>query len=72
MIDQPVKSIETPVLRIAYVEHGPRGGWPVILSHGFPYDVHAFEEVALILARKRSAGLYPVHTRIWSDQFHLQ
>ena len=53
MTEQPVKSANTEVLRIAYVEYGSADGWPVILSHGFPYDVHAFDEVAPILA---SAG----------------
>ncbi len=51
MDEQPVRSVETAALWIAYVEHGPTNGWPVILSHGFPYDVHAFDEVASILAR---------------------
>ena len=50
MNEQPVRSVETDALRIAYVEHGTSNGWPVILSHGFPYDVHAFDEVASILA----------------------
>ena len=45
-----IKSVDTATLRIAYVEYGPAQGWPVILSHGFPYDVHAFDEVAPILA----------------------
>ena len=40
---------ETDALRMAYVEAGPADGWPVILSHGFPYDVHAYDEVAPIL-----------------------
>ena len=51
MNEHALKSAETDVLRIAYVEHGPGDGWPVILSHGFPYDVHAYDEVASILAR---------------------
>lgn len=50
MIEHPVRSVETETLRIAYVEYGPVNGWPVILSHGFPYDIHAFGEVAPILA----------------------
>ena len=41
---------ETNALRMAYVEAGAADGWPVILSHGFPYDVHAYEAVAPILA----------------------
>jgi pimeloyl-ACP methyl ester carboxylesterase len=59
MVDQPVKSVETAVLRIAYVEHGPSDGWPVILSHGFPYDVHAFDEAAPILAQNGARVLMP-------------
>lgn len=37
---------ETDALRIHYLEVGPMEGWPVILAHGFPYDVHAYDEVA--------------------------
>ena len=59
MNEQPVRSVETDVLRIAYVEHGPADGWPVILSHGFPYDVHAFDEVAPILARAGARIIAP-------------
>jgi len=44
---------------IAYVEHGPTNGWPVILSHGFPYDVHSFDEVASILARAGARVITP-------------
>ena len=50
MDEQQIRSVETDTLRIAYVERGPASGWPVILSHGFPYDVHAFDAVAAILA----------------------
>jgi pimeloyl-ACP methyl ester carboxylesterase len=59
MNEQPVRRVETDTLRIAYVEHGPAGGWPVILSHGFPYDVHAFDEVAPILARAGARVIAP-------------
>ena len=45
-----LKTIDAGVLRIAYEDHGPEDGWPCILGHGFPYDVHAYEEVAPILA----------------------
>src|SRR5258707_8339346 len=46
--------VRTDVLEIAYEEHG--NGAPVILLHGFPYDVRAFDEVAPSLA----AGGYRV------------
>lgn len=59
-MDEPsVKSIETDALRIAYLEHGPANGWPAILSHGFPYDIHAFDEVASILARAGAKVILP-------------
>jgi pimeloyl-ACP methyl ester carboxylesterase len=40
----------TPVLEIAYEEAGPVNGPVAVLSHGFPYDVRAFDEVAGLLA----------------------
>jgi hypothetical protein len=33
MDEQSVRIVETDALRIAYVEHGPTHGWPVILPH---------------------------------------
>jgi pimeloyl-ACP methyl ester carboxylesterase len=43
----PVASqIDTPVLTIAYEERGTRQGFPVILLHGFPDDVRAWDDVA--------------------------
>ena len=47
-----VKQIEAGVLNVGYAEAGPANGRPVILLHGWPYDIHAFEEVAPILAAK--------------------
>jgi pimeloyl-ACP methyl ester carboxylesterase len=47
---QTLKRINAGVLAIAYAESGPHDGPPVFLMHGFPYDVHAYAEVAPILA----------------------
>ena len=49
----PLKHIDAGVLNIAYAEAGPADGRPVILLHGWPYDIHSFEEVVPLLA---SAG----------------
>ena len=49
----------TATLDIAYLESGPADGWPVVLSHGFPYDVHAFDEVAPRLAAQGARVLVP-------------
>lgn len=59
MNSQVVRSVETETLRIGYVEYGPAQGWPVILSHGFPYDVHAFDEVAPIVADTGARVIVP-------------
>jgi pimeloyl-ACP methyl ester carboxylesterase len=37
-------------LSVAYEESGPATGTPVLLLHGFPYDVHAYGDVATRLA----------------------
>lgn len=39
-----LKSVDTDVLRIAYLEAGESSGWPCILNHGFPYDVENYVE----------------------------
>jgi pimeloyl-ACP methyl ester carboxylesterase len=44
------RSIQTPTLEIAYLESGPADGAPVILLHGWPSDVHDWDEVAAGLA----------------------
>jgi pimeloyl-ACP methyl ester carboxylesterase len=45
-----LKRVEAGVLSIAYEESGGPGGKPVLLLHGFPYDVRAYDEVAPRLA----------------------
>lgn len=55
----PVKTVETESLLIAFLEYGPGNGWPVILSHGFPYDVHAFDEVAAMLVESGARVIAP-------------
>jgi pimeloyl-ACP methyl ester carboxylesterase len=40
-----VKFARTPVLSIGYEEHGDASGFPIILLHGFPYDIRSFDGV---------------------------
>ena len=40
-----VKFAKTPVLNIGYEEHGDSSGFPVMLLHGFPYDIRSFDGV---------------------------
>src|SRR3954447_23325899 len=49
----PLKQIDAGVLNVGYAETGPANGPPVILLHGWPYDIYSFVDVAPLLA---SAG----------------
>jgi pimeloyl-ACP methyl ester carboxylesterase len=53
------KRVRTDVLEMAYEEHGPDDGAPVILLHGFPYDARTFDEVAPPLADRGCRVLVP-------------
>ena len=44
-----LKRVEAGVLSVAYEESGAVSGPPVLLLHGFPYDVHAYDEVTPLL-----------------------
>jgi pimeloyl-ACP methyl ester carboxylesterase len=46
----PLKRIDAGVLNVGYAEAGPADGPPVILLHGWPYDIHSFADVAPLLA----------------------
>jgi pimeloyl-ACP methyl ester carboxylesterase len=54
-----MKAVRTPTLDIAYEECGPAQGRPVVLLHGFPDDVHAYDEVAPSLAAARWRVIVP-------------
>src|SRR5262245_43932644 len=49
----PLKQIDAGLLNVGYAEAGPADGSPVILLHGWPYDIYSFVDVAPLLA---SAG----------------
>ncbi|HWK43649.1 MAG TPA: alpha/beta hydrolase [Stellaceae bacterium] len=46
----PIRHVRTPILNVAYEEHGPAQGDPVVLLHGFPYDPRCYDEMAPPLA----------------------
>ena len=55
----PVAQIEAGVLDVGYVDVGARDGPAVLLLHGWPYDIHAFAEVAPILAANGRRVIVP-------------
>jgi pimeloyl-ACP methyl ester carboxylesterase len=57
-----VRQIDAGALNIGYAEAGPSDGPPVLLLHGFPYDIHSYREVAPLLADKGYRVIVP-HVR---------
>jgi pimeloyl-ACP methyl ester carboxylesterase len=55
----PVRQIQAGVLNVGYVEAGPADGQPVLLLHGFPYDIHSYVEVAPLLAARGYRVIVP-------------
>lgn len=49
----------TSMFQIAYEQTGPDGGEPIILLHGFPYDVREFDEVREHMASEDRRILAP-------------
>jgi pimeloyl-ACP methyl ester carboxylesterase len=54
-----IKQINAGVLNNGYAELGPKDGKPVILLHGWPYDIHSFVDVAPLLAAKGYRVIVP-------------
>lgn len=54
-----MKALSAGCLEVHYHDLGPEGGDPVILLHGFPYDVHAYDAVAADLAGRGFRCLVP-------------
>lgn len=51
--------IATPSLHIAVAQSGAPDGWPVILSHGFPYGPESYSAVAPILEAAGARVIVP-------------
>jgi pimeloyl-ACP methyl ester carboxylesterase len=54
-----LKLVKAGVLNVAYADYGPAAGPSVLLLHGWPYDIHAFDEVAPILADRGFRVIVP-------------
>jgi len=64
-----LKQIDAGLLNVGYAEAGPVGGEPVILLHGWPYDIHSFVDVAPILASKGHRVIVPYLRGYGSTRF---
>ncbi|WP_312398612.1 alpha/beta hydrolase [Sphingobacterium sp.] len=56
---QNTKKVRAGLLDVGYAEVGPKTGKPVILLHGWPYDIHSFEKSSSLLAEKGYRVLIP-------------
>jgi pimeloyl-ACP methyl ester carboxylesterase len=54
-----LKQIDAGLLNVGYAEAGPAGGTPVILLHGWPYDIHTYSDVTPLLASKGFRVIVP-------------
>ncbi|PSO14929.1 alpha/beta hydrolase [Bradyrhizobium sp. MOS003] len=67
-----LKQIDAGLLNVGYAEAGPADGPPVILLHGWPYDIYSFVDVAPLLAAAGHRVIIPYlrgygSTRLLSD-----
>jgi hypothetical protein len=67
-----LKQIDAGVLNFGYAEAGPADGPPVILLHGWPYDIHSFVDVAPLLAAAGYRGDRALSARLWHDALPLE
>lgn len=68
-----LKQINAGVLNVGYTEAGPSNGTPVILLHGWPYDIHSYGDVVPLLTAKGYRVITPYlrgfgTTRFLSDK----
>ncbi|MEH3138598.1 MAG: alpha/beta hydrolase [Mycobacterium kyogaense] len=68
----PVRQITAGDLDIGYVDAGPRDGRPVILLHGWPYDIHSYADVTAILAAQGFRVIVPFLRGFGSTRFRTE
>jgi pimeloyl-ACP methyl ester carboxylesterase len=64
-----LKQVDAGALNVGYAEEGPADGAPVILLHGWPYDIHSYVDVAPLLAARGYRVLVPYLRGYGSTQF---
>jgi pimeloyl-ACP methyl ester carboxylesterase len=63
------KQIEAGMLNVGYVELGPHHGPPVMLLHGWPYDIYSFVDVAPLLTARGYRVIAPYLRGYGSTRF---
>jgi len=64
-----LKKVKTSQLEIAYYEHGKPDGWPCILMHGFPYDIHCYDDCITPLVEQGARLIIPYLRGYGSTRF---
>jgi pimeloyl-ACP methyl ester carboxylesterase len=64
-----IKQIDAGPLNIGYADIGPAKGTPVVLLHGWPYDIHSFVEVTPLLASSGYRVIVPYLRGYGSTRF---
>jgi pimeloyl-ACP methyl ester carboxylesterase len=64
-----LKQMKAGVLDIGYIDAGPVSGPPVVLLHGWPYDIHSFDEVTPILTARGMRVIVPYLRGYGSTRF---
>ncbi|CPZ26347.1 Putative hydrolase%2C alpha/beta fold [Mycobacteroides abscessus] len=65
----PLKQVDAGLLNVGYVDEGPSDGPPVILLHGWPYDIHSYLDVVPLLTTKGFRVLVPYLRGYGSTRF---
>jgi pimeloyl-ACP methyl ester carboxylesterase len=55
----PLRQVDAGLLNVGYVDAGPADGPAVVLLHGWPYDIHSYEEVTPLLAAAGYRAIVP-------------
>ncbi|MDB5961052.1 MAG: alpha/beta hydrolase [Massilia sp.] len=64
-----IRQVKAGVLNIGYAEAGAADGQPVILLHGWPYDIHSYAQVAPLLAARGYRVIVPYLRGYGSTRF---
>lgn len=64
-----IKQVNAGVLNVGYAEAGPADGQPVILLHGWPYDINSYAAVSALLAAKGYRVIVPYLRGYGSTRF---